>query len=89
MLEVNILQKQTHRKRDQVCITSGTEGELDGGQKVQTCNYKVSNTRDVMHNMRNIINTQWCSVASVIANSATLWDTARQAPLSMGFSRQE
>ena len=29
------------------------------------------------------------SVASVLSNSATLWTVARQAPLSMGFSRQE
>ena len=28
-------------------------------------------------------------VASVISNSATPWTVARQAPLSMGFSRQE
>ena len=28
-------------------------------------------------------------VASVISNSATPWTIARQAPLSMGFSRQE
>ena len=27
--------------------------------------------------------------ASVVSNSATLWTAARQAPLSMGFSRQE
>jgi len=30
-----------------------------------------------------------CSVASVVSNSVTLWTVARQAPLSMGFSRQE
>ena len=30
-----------------------------------------------------------CSVASVVSNSATPWTAARQAPLSMGFSRQE
>ena len=42
-----------------------------------------------MYNMRNIINTQWCSVASVISDSAILWATACRAPLSMGFSRQE
>ena len=30
-----------------------------------------------------------CSVASAVSNSATLWTVARQAPLSMGFSRQE
>ena len=29
------------------------------------------------------------SVASVVSDSATLWTVARQAPLSMGFSRQE
>ena len=29
------------------------------------------------------------SVASVVSNSVTLWTAARQAPLSMGFSRQE
>ena len=48
-----------------------------------------SSSRDVMYNMRNIINTLWCSAASVISDSATLWATACQAPLSMGFSRQE
>ena len=30
-----------------------------------------------------------CSVISVMSNSGTLWTVARQAPLSMGFSRQE
>ena len=30
-----------------------------------------------------------CSAASVVENSATLWTIARQAPQSMGFSRQE
>ena len=30
-----------------------------------------------------------CSVASVMSNSATQWTVAHQAPLSMGFSRQE
>ena len=28
-------------------------------------------------------------VSSVVSDSATLWTAARQAPLSMGFSRQE
>ena len=30
-----------------------------------------------------------CQVSSVVSNSVTLWATAHQAPLSMGFSRQE
>ena len=30
-----------------------------------------------------------CSVASVVSDSATPWTVAHQAPLSMGFSRQE
>ena len=30
-----------------------------------------------------------CKVTSVMSDSATLWTEARQAPLSMGFSRQE
>ena len=30
-----------------------------------------------------------CASHSVMSNSATLWTVARQAPLSMGFSRQE
>ena len=30
-----------------------------------------------------------CSVASFVPDSATLWTVAHQAPLSMGFSRQE
>ena len=30
-----------------------------------------------------------CQVASVVSDSATLWTVARQALLSMGFSRQE
>ena len=34
------------------------------------------------------MNTEW-SVASVISDSATLWTVAHQAPLSIGFSRQE
>ena len=30
-----------------------------------------------------------CWAASALSDSATLWSTARQAPVSMGFSRQE
>ena len=30
-----------------------------------------------------------CSVASVMSDSVTLWTVALQAPLSMGFPRQE
>ena len=30
-----------------------------------------------------------CQVASVVSDSATPWTVAYQAPLSMGFSRQE
>ena len=30
-----------------------------------------------------------CSVASVVYDSVYLWTVAHQAPLSMGFSRQE
>ena len=30
-----------------------------------------------------------CQVNSVVSNSVTLWTTAHQAPLSLGFSRQE
>ena len=30
-----------------------------------------------------------CYVASVMSDSVTLWTVAHQAPLSMGFSRQE
>ena len=30
-----------------------------------------------------------CQVASVVSNSATLWTVACQAPLFMGFPRQE
>ena len=30
-----------------------------------------------------------CSVTSVTSDSATLWTVARQAPLSLGFFRQE
>ena len=30
-----------------------------------------------------------CQVASVVSDSANLWTRAHQAPLSMGFSRQE
>ena len=30
-----------------------------------------------------------CQVASVVSNFATLWTVTHQAPLSMGFSRQE
>ena len=34
-------------------------------------------------------NSVLCSVASVVSDSATLWNVACQAPLSMGSSRQE
>ena len=30
-----------------------------------------------------------CEVASVVSDSATIWTVAHQAPLSVGFSRQE
>ena len=30
-----------------------------------------------------------CQIASVVSNFATLWTVTHQAPLSMGFSRQE
>ena len=30
-----------------------------------------------------------CSVAPVVSDSATLWAVAHQAPLPMGFSKQE
>ena len=30
-----------------------------------------------------------CSVASVVSDSAALWTIAHEAPLSMGFSREE
>ena len=30
-----------------------------------------------------------CEIISVVCDSATLWTVAHQAPLSMGFSRQE
>ena len=30
-----------------------------------------------------------CQVASVVSDSATLWSVALQAPLSVGFSRQD
>ena len=30
-----------------------------------------------------------CSVISIMSNSVTLWTVAHQAPLSMGFSKQE
>ena len=30
-----------------------------------------------------------CQVTSVVSNFATLWTVTHQAPLSMGFSRQE
>ena len=32
--------------------------------------------------------TNMCSVASIVSDSATLWTVARQALLSVGFSRQ-
>ena len=32
---------------------------------------------------------RWCSVSSVMPDSVTPWTAARQAPLSMGVSRQE
>jgi len=31
----------------------------------------------------------YCLVASLMSDCATLWTVAHQAPLSMGFSRQE
>ena len=38
------------------------EGKLDeGGRKLQTPSYKI-NTRDVMYNMINIINTAICYI---------------------------
>ena len=38
----------------------------------------------------NAIAYSMCTCAhSVLSNSATIWTTAHQAPLSMGYSRQE
>ena len=36
-----------------------------------------------------MILTQICSLTSAVSNSVISWKLARQAPLSMGFSRQE
>ena len=36
-----------------------------------------------------VIKLHACKVASVVSHTATLWTVAGQAPLSMGFSRQE
>ena len=36
-----------------------------------------------------MILTQICSLTSAVSNSVISWTLARQAPLSMGFSRQE
>ena len=35
------------------------------------------------------VDARVCCVASVVSNSVTPWTAAHQAPLSMGFSRQE
>ena len=37
----------------------------------------------------NVIHWCVCSVASVMSDSVILWTVALQAPLSMGFPRQE
>ena len=36
-----------------------------------------------------IFKTCMCAIASVMSDSATTWSVAHQAPLSLGFSRQE
>ena len=41
----------------------GWDGELDeGGQKVQTSNYKINSTRDVVYHMIKIMNTALCYI---------------------------
>ena len=39
--------------------------------------------------MNEILYINMCFVTSVVSDSMTLWTVAHQAPLSMGFSRQE
>ena len=55
--------KQTHRKRNNFMVTRGGEWEdqeLDeGSQKAQTRSYKI-NTKDMMYNIINVINTSVC-----------------------------
>ena len=40
-------------------------------------------------NTYTLVHVHACSVTSVVSDSVTLWTVAQQAPLSMGFSRQE
>ena len=40
-------------------------------------------------NEHNIVNQLWVCVLSHVLLFTTLWTVARQAPLSMGFPRQE
>ena len=56
---------------------------------------KNSNSKNYIHpnvHSSTVYNNQdmrVCSVTSVVSDSETPWTMARQAPLSMGFSRQE
>ena len=52
-------------------------------------NLLFSNSKGKLIQMIITTTMRACKVASVMSNSVTLWTVAHQAPLSMGFSRQE
>ena len=56
-----IMSKQTHRKRDQRAGVVGRDDWMKVVTKVQTYSYKI-NTRDIVDNMINIINSALCYI---------------------------
>ena len=71
-------------------------GVGDGQGSLACCSpwgCKESNTTEQLNQLTDssilVFFLHLCQVASIVFNSATLWTVAFQAPLSLGFSRQE
>ena len=61
-----------------------------GGSKITAdgdCSHEIN--RPLLLGRKAMTNLCMCLVTSVVSDSATPWTIASQAPLSMGFSRQE
>ena len=56
----------------------------------QKLHYRLHKHKVLMQSFKQLLlQLSLCCVCSVVSNSAVPWTVARQAPLSMGFSRQE
>ena len=80
-------------------IGVGCHAFLQGIFPNQESNQGLLPCRQILHHLRQLAKSSRrdnnkdselnACVCSVMSNSATPWTAARQAPLSMGFSRQE